>query len=304
MLRIARIWLNVRKLAVLAIGAFVFAHPAVTVQFARAQQQTSKKPALEGTLVFAVSGDGVEASLDPVVMVRGGKLDVPYHGENEKAQSQFAQVYFKPGQTYRLIFGGGQVGTATVTKSDIGCNNIHATANLKTTARIHGQIMALATNSESFGRKPSSRRAPTDEERAFVMKLVRQIYTGKGTSSQELRSLQTTNLTATDLNGDGRSEIIGSFLIAGKNKMRRDLFLIAEPQTTGYKATLANYQFYKLPPEGFDSEILFVDQLDFDGDGIAEVFATQAGFDAYSNLIFKKRNGRWLRVFTIVGDAC
>jgi hypothetical protein len=82
------------------------------------------------------------------------------------------------------------------------------------------------------------------------------------------------------------------------------LFLIAKPDGSTYKAELANFQAYKLPPEGFDSEIKFVDQLDVNGDGFGEVLATQTGFDAYAYVIYQKRNGRWLKVYTAMGDAC
>jgi hypothetical protein len=65
-----------------------------------------------------------------------------------------------------------------------------------------------------------------------------------------------------------------------------------------------NYQSYKLPPEGFDSAIKFVDQLDLDGDGTGEVFAIQGGFDAYGYLIYRKQAGRWRKVYHMIGDAC
>ena len=52
------------------------------------------------------------------------------------------------------------------------------------------------------------------------------------------------------------------------------------------------FQAYQPPPEGFLSSIDFIDQLDIDGDGIAEVFATGGGFDGYMFLVFKKVNGR------------
>ena len=52
------------------------------------------------------------------------------------------------------------------------------------------------------------------------------------------------------------------------------------------------------------SNIDYIDQLDIDGDGIAEVFATGGGFDGYALLVFKKVNGRWRQVYDMAGDAC
>jgi hypothetical protein len=116
--------------------------------------------------------------------------------------------------------------------------------------------------------------------------------------------LTTTNLTATDLDNDGKFELIGSFVIQTKGNDRRDLLLIAEPQQEKYKAALVAFQSYKLPPEQFDSAVDFVDQLDLDGDHIGEVFVIQHGFDAYGYSIYKKTNGRWRKVHTAIGDAC
>jgi hypothetical protein len=73
-------------------------------------------------------------------------------------------------------------------------------------------------------------------------------------------------------------------------------------QGENFKAALIDYQSYRL--EEFDSAIDFVDQLDLDSDGIAEVFARQQGFDAYSYLIYKKQDGRWQKVYSFIGDAC
>lgn len=277
-------------------GAF---RVAVSQAVASGPQQKVK------TLVCVVSGEGEsERSMDAVVIVEGGKLERPYAEENEGARTRFANEYFGAGQHYRLTFGGGDAGTATISKWDKGCNNIHATVAVKTLAKIGEGVMALATNSETLGRKQSMRRAPTAAERTSVLKMVKQFYSAKGTPQSMLRRITTTNLTATDLNGDAKFALVGSFLIATQKKFRRDLFLIAEPQDGGYKMALTEYQSYKLPAEGYDSAIKFVDQLDLDGDGIGEVFAVQGGFDAYGYSIYKKQNGRWRKVYSATGDAC
>ena len=255
-------------------------------------------------LVCVVSGEESEMSMDAVVIVDSGKLLAPYKEDDEADQQRFAKEYFPPGQKYRLLFGGGDAGTATVEKSGIGCNNLHATVTVATSMKIRGHVMALATNSESLGRKPGARRAPTDAERAAVLDLVKTIYLQRRVTASLYRSLKVTNLTATDLDGDGKYEMVGSFTLASKNKFERDLFLIAAPQGAGMRADYVKFQAYQPPAEGFLSSIDFVDTLDLDGDGIGEVFAVRGGFDAYGYLIYKKQNGRWRQVFQALGDAC
>lgn len=273
------------------------------------------------TLVSVVSRAGWsaasrQATMDAVVLVENGKLRQPYPEYNEAAQRKFAGQYFSPGKKYRVTFGGGEVGSATVKSSDMGCNNIHATALLEDNGKIPAHLSALATDSDSLGRKPTFRRAPTDAERLGVMILVAQIYRARGTSLAVYHTVVNINLTATDLDGDGKFELIGNFVTQTKAKARRDLLLIAEPAGTmrlpipgnrvglAFKPALIHFQSYKLPPEGFDSAVEFVDQLDLDGDGIAEVFVQQHGFDAYGYSIYKKSRGRWRQVYTTTGDAC
>lgn len=259
----------------------------------------------ETALICVVSSDGdATMNLDAVVLVRNGNLVTPYVEDNEAAQQKFASEYFQAGRKYRLTFGGGEAGTATVQKSDKGCNNIHATVAVETTAKISGQVKGLATNSNSLGKRTSARRAPTTGERAAVMDLVKKVYTQQGVAASQYRSLKVTNLTATDLDGDGEYEMIGSFALALKTKAQRDLFLIARPQGAAMRAEFTKFQAYQPPPEGFLSSIDFVDQFDLDGDGTGEVFAVQGGFDAYGYVIFKKTRGRWRHVYSAMGDAC
>jgi hypothetical protein len=260
-------------------------------------------------LIFVVSrtdssAESQQNNIDALVQVENGRLKQPYAEYSEAGQMKFAQEHFATGRKYRVTFGGGEVGTATIKSSAMGCNNIHASASVDDNGKIPAGLYALATNSEVLGKKKTARRAPTIEERSAVMKLVNQIFRARRTTPLMLRSLKTTNLTATDLDGDGQFEMIGSFLIETRAKSRRDLLLVAEPDAAGFKSSLISFQSYKLPPEGFDSAIDFVDQLDLDGDGVAEIVVTQHGFDAYGYSIYKWSNGRWRKVYTAIGDAC
>lgn len=285
-----------RLFFVLIIVVFVIVSSSAVPVFAQAR-----------TVVFVVSrSDPQEAqsSMDAVLMIENGKLKAPYAEQSEAAQKRFATQYFSTGKVYRVTFGGGEVGSATVKDSSVGCNNIHARATVDHGGKIPSHLSGLATNSSSIGKRPSARRAPTSAERTAVMKLVDQTYRARRTPASWLPKLQTTNLTATDLNGDGKFELIGSFVIETATKQRRDLLLIAEPLGEGFKPAFVNFQAYKMQPEGFDSAIDFVDQVDVDGDGIGEVFTTQHGFDAYGYNIYKKVSGRWRLILSTVGDAC
>lgn len=258
----------------------------------------------KGVVVFSVSAESGTGSMDAVVIVDGKQLRPPYSDEQKDRQKSFANEYFAPGKVYRLIFGGGEAGNVTVKKWSEGCNNIHAEVTPATTARLGGKVMALATNSDALGKRASARRAPTDAERAGVMTLMKSIYSQHRTPAALIASIKVTNITATDLNGDGKYEMIASFTSAAKNKFERDLFLIAHQQGAVMRADFAKFQAYQPPPETFLSSIDFIDQLDLDGDGTGEVFATQGGFDGYALLIFKKVGGRWRQVFDTIGDAC
>jgi hypothetical protein len=256
------------------------------------------------TIVFAVAGEPGDHHMDAVALFNGKQFKAPFTEEQKDAQKNFGENYFKAGKKYRLIFGGGDAGAVTVTKWSEGCNSIHAQVNAETLVRLGGQVRALATSSTSLGQRLSSRRAPTDDERAAVMKLVKSIYSQKQTPASLMKSLKVTNLTATDLDANSTFEMVGSFTLAAKNKFERDLFLIAKSDGEAMRADFTNFRAYQPPPEGFLSSIDFIDQLDVDRDGVAEVFAVQGGFDGYGYLIFRKVSGQWRQVYQGIGDVC
>jgi hypothetical protein len=112
------------------------------------------------TVILAVSSESGEGSLDALAVLTGSKLRSPYSDEQKDRQKTFAEDYFKKGMVYRLIFGGGDAGSATVNGRNEGCNNVHAQASISTSARLGGKVMALATNSETWGsgRYPGGRQ--------------------------------------------------------------------------------------------------------------------------------------------------
>ncbi|MDT4955939.1 MAG: hypothetical protein QOJ02_4077 [Acidobacteriota bacterium] len=283
----------------------------LTTGSAQTRRQPARKP-LTGTALFVVSsnsepGETPEYGMDALVILNRGKYIDPVGEADSSAMKPFAEKYFKAGNKYRVLFGGGEVGSAIVKSYGEGCNTIHSTISVESSAKIGGHIKGLATNSETLGKKASSRRALTQAERAGVMTLAKNIYRQHKTSNALMRSLQVNNLTATDLDGDGKFEIVGDFQIAADSTStegpRRDLFLIATPSGAGYKAELAEFQSYRMN-SGFGRGVGFVDQLDMDGDGQAEVVTVDQGFDGYGYSIYKKQGGRWRMVYSVMGDAC
>jgi hypothetical protein len=286
---------------------------STTASLTTGSAQTRKHPAgkpTTGTVLFVISnnsepGETPAYSMDALVILSRGKYINPVGDGDSSGMKPFAEKYFHAGNRYRVLLGGGEVGTAIVKSSEEGCNTIHSTISVESSAKISGHIKGLATNSETLGKKASSRRALTPAERAAVMTLVKNIYRQHKTSNALIGKLQVNNLTATDLDGDGQFEVVGDFQIGGDSTEgpRRDLFLIATPSGGGYKAELANFQAYRMN-SGFGRGIGFADQLDIDGDGTSEVVTIDEGFDGYGYSIYKKQGGRWRMVYSVAGDAC
>src|SRR3989441_10390353 len=122
---------NSRALQLLFIVLSLFVPLADMQTHATLVEQASPsrvKAKEKAALVCVVSHSDPEepqSNMDAVVLVENGKFSQPYREYNEAAQKNFAGNYFAPGKKYRVTFGGGEVGTATVQSSAMGCNSIH-----------------------------------------------------------------------------------------------------------------------------------------------------------------------------------
>ena len=249
-------------------------------------------PGASGTVIFSVSKD-VEGSfhIQPIVILTGGKYSEPAN-DNEANTKKFSDAYFRPGRQYRMIFGGGDAGSLTVQKYEMDqCFNLLAEVKVQTTAPLGGEVQALALSSDKIGSGASSRRAPTEAERAAALEVARAVYGQRGVGVALVRKMKTVNLTATDLERDGKFELIGAFQIDGGNEVMHNLFIIFEPNAAGkYKAAWNWYQ------KGSEDRKL-VDVVDLDGDGTAEVIGE--GFEIENNfyVIYKRQAGAWRPVY-------
>ncbi|HKY06041.1 MAG TPA: hypothetical protein VJQ56_14190 [Blastocatellia bacterium] len=290
-----------------------------TAQSAATKQAPKPRPQESDVILFAVSKNGAESMFDPIAVITGRRVSKPPTGEEDAGVlAKFAGRYYRSGQKYSVLFGGGKSGSATV-KEWLGkeneCNRSMAGVELTTPARIDGKVMGLATNSASLGRKASSRRQPTAEERESVLKIAQRIYRQRGVPAALFPNMRTINLTAVDLDEDGKWEMIGSYLIKKKgSKVAHLLFLIAEIKAAAYTASLARYDRINeadLPAgaslddlEDYVLAEILVDHLDIDRDGRSEVIAMDRSFEGVTYRIYKKQRSLWQKSYELYSYKC
>jgi hypothetical protein len=122
------------------------------------------------------------------------------------------------------------------------------------------------------------------------------------------------NLTAIDVDNDGKVEFVGTYWVEPNPKERGMLFLIAEKNSSGkYVLTQTDYNLTK-ESDVMNSEIkaldegiyheLLLDTFDVDGDGVGEIFTLEMAFEAYSFIVYKREGGKWTEIFTVSNYHC
>ena len=154
--------------------------------------------------------------------------------------------------------------------------------------------MALATASETLGSKQNTRRAPTPDERAAMLKLMTEAYRLRKVAPSAIAKVQINNITAIDVDSDGQAELIGSFIISDKNYNSWALFLMAEIKNGQYRPSLT---WYHKGDESTGEVRRLLDVLDLDGDGVAEVFTMNGYYESSDFTIYKKVKGVWRSVY-------
>jgi hypothetical protein len=176
--------------------------------------------------------------------------------------------------------------------------------------------MGLATNSETLGRRPTARRFPTPAERITVNDLAGRIFRQKGVAATAVQDMKTINMTATDLNGDGKWEIVASFTVRTRARTEavHHLFLIAVAEDDGFDIDLMRYARTTKGdlPEGASlddvdeallSEVL-VDHVDLDGDKVSEVVTMTTNFEGATYKIYRKQKKQWANIYEYYSYRC
>lgn len=256
-------------------------------------------------IVFAVLNDG--STLEPIAYINKSKFEAPANGsDDESVLIPFNRNYFKKGTVYKLIFGGAVAGTSTVKSADpkSECGKNIGNAITKTTKTpLKGMVMALATN-EPVKATASNRRKPTAAEKAEADSLAKAEF-----AKQKLtpKALKYHNLTALDVDNDGKAELVGSYYVEIDKLTRGLLFFIASKGSND-KYSVGYQEYRNVDQEkvmsgdikaldgGVYNELL-LDVFDADGDGTAEIFTYVQAFEGSGFNIYRRNGSKWTKAF-------
>lgn len=289
------------KASITRITLWLFAAAFLLTGFAVGQ----RKPAPPKPIIFAVVNDG--KWIEPIGVVDEGKITaVTDESEDMKA---FGRNYYKPKTFYALIFGGANEGLATVVKSNIGseCGGGSADVTVKSAkAKLVSPVFALATNLKLKPGTTSYRRRPTPQERAAIEGSVRAEFIKNGASAEDAKTLRYHNLIAVDVDGDRDPEFVGSYWIAPKPDERRLLFFVFKFVPDNAKVLISLDHSVvttddvmsgdlKDVDKGYGAELL-LDVLDYDGDGVKELFTIGQAFEGNNYYVYKRDGVKWVKV--------
>lgn len=286
----------------------------ISVSFA--QKRGNTNTAKPKAIVFAVLNSG--QTLEPIGEINKGELvETVNGGGDEKEINAFVKNYYKPKAAYNLIFGGASNGKITIKssnpKSDCA-KNLADVMTVSTKAKMSNWVMGLAVSPNDFKAGSGVRRMPTATERAEIESLVRAEFTKQGMAANAIKKMNYYNLTALDVDNDGKAEMVGSFWADSSAKEKNLLFFVAEKGADDkYKFGYSDYA--KVTPndimsgdlkdmnEGYGAELL-IDVLDYDGDGTSEIFTIGKAFEGNNFHVYSRRDGKWTRVYESYNYHC
>jgi hypothetical protein len=304
--------------AAFAAALLLLAQPAPRASASPQQRRTTAR---QDSVVLIVTKDATgDAQVEPVAVIndRGALAEPDLGTGGDGAPSAFLARLYRAGAKYRLVFGGAEAGSVTIrAATPAECSPNAASADIDSTAaKPGGNVMLLATDGAHAPRAQSSRRAPTADERAAAFGVAKRFLAGKRVGASVIdRGTKTLNLTATDLDGDGREELIGSYVVKVGPRVRDTLFLVAAPQGRGYRAAFTRYARVNaremMDPslidnigEGGLGAELYVEQLDADGDGVGEVFTLSRSFEGTTYRAYQRRRGVWRAAYENYSYRC
>ncbi len=267
-------------------------------------------------IVFAVLANG--SIVSPIAEIEDKKmLGIDAISMDEARLRTFGNYRYNPGKEYSLIFGGRENGKVIIEGFDpsVGCGKNMAMVSVKSDrAKLGGTVTALATDYKPKKEPRDTRRAATMFERQHVTLLVAEAFRKLKYSPEAIKTLTFQNLTVIDPDDDRRIELVGTAYIKPTPKDRVLVFFISGFDSKGdFGFGYANFEKYDESMvmsgeiedlnRGFYSEVI-LDSLDYDDDGVNEIFTHSEGFEGTVYKAYKKQGDLWVKSFEGYNYRC
>jgi hypothetical protein len=265
----------------------------------------------EECILFAVwapqKGKTPEAFvLDPISRIKGATLTAPLpEGKDAEAASvYFEKTYFTPGTTYPLLFGGSELGSITVEKTEsISCEAETATAKVSKPAPPGLDSLAVSTL-QGIRTHDNWRHVAPEEQRTEFVRLASEYLKAHGAETFTPEKLKIPSLRATRLRPGGPDVLIGNVALAEKTKVH-DLFLVIQLEPGKTETLIASYHVSNDPEDAKDrQQEKFLDQIDLGGDETDDIVTISGYYESWDYAIYREQNGEWKVAYKGGGGGC
>ena len=244
--------------------------------------------------------------LDPIARIKGATLTdpLPEGKDVEAASNNFEKIYFVPGSTYSLLFGGNEFGSITVEKAEaVGCEGQTATAKASKPTPLGLDALAVSTL-DGIRTHDNWRHVASEEQRSTFVRLASEYLKGHGAETFALEKLKVPSLRATRLKRAGPDTLIGNVILEEKTKIH-DLFLVIEVQLGMAQPIIASYHVSNDPEDRTDrQQERVLDQVDLDADGTDEIVTMSGYYESWDYAIYREQNGEWKLAYKGGGGGC
>jgi hypothetical protein len=249
--------------------------------------------------LYLLVRDAAGYHVEPLLRIRNGRLLEPPVLETETGCHGFP---VRSGlRSCSILYGGERVGNADIRDRAEVRVTFRRPIDLNKGGEDSVGDMALVSDAPQLGRTQGARRRPTPRERAEAASLARDAFRKHAVGAALLARMKLFQLASTDLNRDGRRDLIAVARIDGPNLTDpvRTVLIVAEGEVRGYRVSLERYHAGNGETYGFE---IFVDHLDLDGDGEDEILTRDYGWEWYTNSAYRRRGAVWVRYYN--GHGC
>ncbi len=249
--------------------------------------------------------------LDPIAIFDGSALTEPPEEDYDKGEpsdgeiSRFEKTYYTPGKQYPLLFGGSELGSATVVEpTGLGCISFAAT--VRTSVLVpNGQYALAKTELSGGGLHANWREKASAEQETEFLKAAVDFWTSKGVKGITTGALKIKNLRATRLGEKRPTALVGTIVTYRDATTDHDLFLVIEQRQTNWDVLVAS-DHASTDLEDHTDEINenFVDQIDLTGEGTDEFVTIRGDYESWDYAVYKLEKGVWKDTYHGGGGGC